>query len=760
MDAAVRELQCSDNGGVLVWFFELLWRAKPLPNADYLYADHLPPVPDTVLLNFSRIQHWYFTQRPKNKKKLASRKRAAAAAAATGGDHSDEEHPQHAIVSDDVNREDAPDGAVVNADDANDEDDDTSGSKKSRTLWKKRGANLTGRAIFGSFCGFEASSEEPGGGGSSGQQQQQTTAQGLTRAEFRAAERREYDARVRSGAPTSMDDTTTIVAMLVCRSKTAQTHGMIESASANGASPRRPSSATTSAPATRTQVLESAGPSTADVKYFNVRALKQLLFHGSLGETALLQNFVRPKASDSTTSAALSTKNETLQVHWQWSSCTVTRHQNIYGLGDGGRSTDERGETFEAGTNTFSSMSGSASIAEPLKLSCNAIAEHVFAVSEQRIVRMSAVFKVDRKNRLMLLFVQSVHCAAKETLFRAPEVACPDALATTLLFAGRHTTVSELARLKKAAEMQQQQWGAAPNSPGTRGSPHIRPGMGDSVGLGGTSRHQVMFATSADPPTSPALLNSPSRVAGKQPIVSPARTRQGRAQRLQKLVAARNAAAAREVEQSGCNSLVYREQVATQKYARLIPTSWRTELERGEKRRATLRSSAYGETVTTAGDGVRSPLAAKQSFDGPPEVSPNAQLRARVAFAEDSDDDGRSGGASPKQGQLMSPRSRDRANRNATRALALAVPGLVTEAVDDTEWSNVSRASKALLHRGASATPYAKRNFASDAARMGVAEAYIGCMPAYSVGKAYVGGTTATRAGPRRSQSTTPSTRK
>jgi hypothetical protein len=53
----------SGNGGVLVWFLELLWRAKPRPSEHYTYARYMPAVPDTVLLNFSRIQQWYFTPR-------------------------------------------------------------------------------------------------------------------------------------------------------------------------------------------------------------------------------------------------------------------------------------------------------------------------------------------------------------------------------------------------------------------------------------------------------------------------------------------------------------------------------------------------------------------------------------------------------------------------------------------------------------------------------------------------------------------------
>jgi hypothetical protein len=801
MESAVRELYNSDNGGVLVWFLELLWRAKPRPTEHYTYAGYMPAVPDTVLLNFSRIQQWYFTPRHRHigggrgGPAAAGAHGAAAAASGTQAPPLSVATPANGTFASTAGAAAAVgdsdrDGALPNSNSFRRESlspnkahapssmsprtgspaggphECTTAAPEAEThpldglqhgqrrtaeavanaLRKKRPANLTGRAIFSHFCGRAL--PEPGDLGAEGKEGDST-----------GPARRSSPPQSPGLSPRQTDHD--IVAVLICRSATAVTHSMITpgasgSSASGAASPgaltadsRRASSAglLTRAGTTATAgtgggggggggaLLEVAGPSVPRVEYYNAQALKQLLFHGSLGETALLQHFTIPKAA-ATSRATGHAHNETLQVHWQWSSCVVVRHRNVNRLHDGTKTEADRGATFEGARNTYSSMTGTASVAEAVKLACNAIAEHVHAVCDGRIVRMSAIFRTDGKGGVVLLFVQSVHCATKEALFRAPAVACPDKLVSPLLFTGRHMTLEESRRLD-ASRQQPSSFASA------------------TLDASNQRHHHNSGHSSNNRETS-------------------------RADRVRELAAQRDDAIAADLRVHGCNSVYYREPGAHEKYDQLIPISWRREHERRAERRTALigrgplryrrPEGGCDHDTTTAGSFASSSVG---SFNATRATSNNHTAGAssprtganRVVFIETDDAFGGNGDggidAYPSNSNSMagraqsltapapsaqplhhttsiaqpqSPRSRSQANRRAMAQLQAKL-GVVGEVVDDARWSTVSRADAALLRRDSSGIPYCKNTLAADAGRMGLGDTYITCMPAYSVGK-------------------------
>lgn len=148
---------------------------------------------------------------------------------------------------------------------------------------------------------------------------------------------------------------------------------------------------------------EAARAARTTIEYLDAAGLHKFLFEGSrrLRSDGVLQRFVEPKGESNTMLRAL----------WSPKVCLLERRINCLRLSETRYDMYERAVTFEGPDfhSVVAPVRGSGMMARVQEVA-EAIVEHVAAVTNERIhvSRLTLCFKVDRKERLHLLFASSV----------------------------------------------------------------------------------------------------------------------------------------------------------------------------------------------------------------------------------------------------------------------------------------------------------------------------------------------------------------
>lgn len=196
--------------------------------------------------------------------------------------------------------------------------------------------------------------------------------------------------------------------------------------------------------AARTAELLSQSLSSPSVEYLTMESLRRVLCNGTLGQAALLQQFVPPPPPSAIGNARY---NETLDFRWQPHWRYLERCTNAHPLDDYTVPANKRGPTFEGVPGSSQGAMLAQATLYRLERACRAIVRHVFVVSQHtaRILRLHCIFKFDDKLTLVLL------CAVEAYAIN-PRAIPPATTIANILNADAH-----LPRMRTALAQQKQQ---------------------------------------------------------------------------------------------------------------------------------------------------------------------------------------------------------------------------------------------------------------------------------------------------------------
>lgn len=187
------------------------------------------------------------------------------------------------------------------------------------------------------------------------------------------------------------------------------------------------------------------------IEYLTIESLRRVLCSGTLGQAALLQQFVPPPPPSAVGNARF---NETLDFRWQPRWRYLERCTNAHPLDDYTVPANKRGPTFEGPPGSSHGAMLAQATLYRLERACRAIVRHVFNVSQHtaRILRLHCIFKFDEKLTLVLLCVVEAYAIN-------PRAVPPATTIANILNADAHLPRfrTSLAQQKQQEQLQQLQ---------------------------------------------------------------------------------------------------------------------------------------------------------------------------------------------------------------------------------------------------------------------------------------------------------------
>ena len=495
MDNALTELLGNEAsaGGVLMWIYEIL--RQPLnekQRAAAMYRDQLPPIPSTVLYNYSRAQAWYECVAVTSSSSIGSGSAPSTGSAATAerdnsnaDGHSEASGPQSMSAEASLSPVSAsrpPTSATVNA--------------QCYEYRRKKSSALTTQNIIAAMC----PSYHDVCARVQAEESQQTSAAALRARRSGGGNAARLPSSTLSLITNSLP-TGELAAQVVRKAPQLHSHeqhssphnhkrrGSVDDTLCGSATTTRPGDVTAILHQVMQQAVQTSSNAEAAVEYFDQSELGRLMLHDTVSSGLLQQFFHPPRAHQHD-----DTFNNVIIANWQPHFCYVSRRRVNIPLGNKRMPSQVRGDTWDPRASEFISAPG-GKLQQTICNACNAIAERIFLVCNGvRLRKFSAVFKLNTKGNIVLQW-----CQAASVVTSPPHISLRDEIVATLPFAKTYTPPqsgiskqpSESSRLSMDASRRG-------TSSSELGRSLLRPSSAGNGGLKGNLYKKLEVAEAAD----------------------------------------------------------------------------------------------------------------------------------------------------------------------------------------------------------------------------------------------------------------------